>query len=1145
MNKGNIGWVISLWIDTLQIELNDRDRLPHLSWSPYDRVTINEVKNFADFFETKEVEMWNGTVQRLHLIPTKPEKWKPGNQCLIDVLEGKEISYGIYCIITARYQNRFRNVNDVEDRIFEKIEQYLEGKDVQWQAFHSLGAEDFVGIFLANSIIDIAGISEMLRKLTYEENIHKKVVFSSVYSFMGLNDPKYCQEPKANLIVRLFLKPGFSRKEISENLKTELKKVFGKNFSEKDVCEILSGKGGLEVRIPNHAKILSCFHNNENAVFNGQSNFYKNYIEGSRTYWCVDEEKVENNDTCIGEVDVYREGNIENNICQIPNIHPISKFIMKEYERLINSQRCLWWRPILKSQFEVYSEFVKEYTEDGNEKALCTLNNVVQTVLLHINQATTPIYEVPYHNYYYAGSYNDVLRMYYGVIASVFNIAYKLPRDEETYQYEISYCVDFEATTKVHSTMYKLKNGTRRFVVFHLPYDAFMRFDKTIKLLLHEVFHYVAPYSRSNRNLILINIWIINVFEIYIKYLQEQGLTEENSKNIFECFYEHFEEICRSVEKELGDELDEKILNDFTTENKVRKLRNIPEKICEIICKWVCENLGLWIKEVRHCCIYEKVYPYLVGNQASEYFLEGIRRVALAAKEAFCDLNMIYILKLSLKHYIYLFLDIFLKKYSRTSVIMKLDELNKNKQLSIGSYELRIGLVLDQYYSKELENSEPERYRDALIEEINVIKEEEQDEIFGLFCEYVKNVYTGYLSKYRKEHSLYREFFSGERKWFELFLGDEDIYKKLRSATSSHETIGEYCSVISNFMNEEIEERLLGIGKKNKVVRRRGNICQNWEKEKIVTCDLGEYVKECCQIIHEWGDEVVWFRGLCSHEYNLAPSLFRNLDSEISLYANQAKFLMDAYYITLSRPNLWNENMGNRFEHMCLLQHYGIPTSLLDFSDDMLVALHFALNPDDPKDVEKVNEYIHQPKVVLFNPFKYNEAIISIKKGMPIKQSKSISPFLLDVQAKEYFVDDLTDDYLQNHSEKYTKDYRPCGRTNLYPRPLVIRRGNERIQAQKGTFVAFNLFACPDKKSVKPYSYLELEKIQEEYYELLKQHSEPIEKGEFIKEIYINKMAVPVIKEQLKTMNVTAAHTYPELYRLFSEYMDRKRNKRL
>ena len=270
---------------------------------------------------------------------------------------------------------------------------------------------------------------------------------------------------------------------------------------------------------------------------------------------------------------------------------------MREYERLINSHRCLWWKPILKNQYEVYSEFIKEYTDDGNEAALCTLNNKVQTVLLHINQATTPIYEVPYHNYYYSGSYNDILRMYYGIIASIFNIAYKLPRNEETYQYEISYCVDFEATTKVHSSMYTLKNDKRRFVIFHLPYDAFMKFDKTVKLLLHEVFHYVAPFSRSSRNYIFVRVWIILVFEQYIDYLKNKGLTEENSKNIVEYFYKHYGYLCKNVEDKLGDLLSKKISNDFTTISKLNKLKDVPEKICEIICGELNQNLVFGLKK--------------------------------------------------------------------------------------------------------------------------------------------------------------------------------------------------------------------------------------------------------------------------------------------------------------------------------------------------------------------------------------------------------------------------------------------------------------------------------------------------------------------------------------------------------------------
>jgi len=323
------------------------------------------------------------------------------------------------------------------------------------------------------------------------------------------------------------------------------------------------------------------------------------------------------------------------------------------------------------------------------------------------------------------------------------------------------------------------------------------------------------------------------------------------------------------------------------------------------------------------------------------------------------------------------------------------------------------------------------------------------------------------------------------------------------------------------------------------------NIKQNWQKNRIEICNLGDYVEQNCRIIQEWGEKTVWFRGMCSDFFSLLPSLFRKLDFDLSLYANQTKFLKDAYYITISESNLWKEQIQGTLKHMSILQHYGIPTSLLDFSDDMLVALHFALNPDVPEDLEKVDNYIYQPKVIIFNPYKYNEAIMNMQAGGLAEQSYDISPFLLNIHdnlLSEYCVNDMSEEYLRKHSLEYTKSYKPNPRINKYPRPIAIEREHARIQAQKGTFLAYNLSALPEKEGKKKedyYNYLSLERIQEDYLHMLEQQNISSEKGEFIKEIYINKLAIPTIKKQLKTMNITTARVYPELFRLFSEYMDK------
>lgn len=1151
MNRENIGWIVSLWIDAFQTQINDREDLPYLSWSPYDRVTIDEVTNFSDFFnETKSLN-WSGTVQRLHLIPMGVCNWKLNEGCLIATPDSKNRKYGIYCIVTARFKQHFQNLNEIDTRIQNKLSDCLQGEDIQWQGFHSLGAEDYVGIFLANDIVTLSNAVDIIKQFTYTENGSRqnKILFDSVYSLLGFNDSDFEQEPKADLLVRLYPKSGYTRQEINLQLKTEFNKVFGDSAEKIRIREIVSGKSCLEIEIPSHVKSLVCFHNNENAIFNGQSKFYKDYIESSRTYWCISQGHILNaDDANIGTLISYSDKVSVYTMFEVNYIHPISKFILKEYERMIGSTRCLWWKSILQHQYETYVGFVKEYTDEGNENALCMLNNEVQTVLLHINQAIAPIYEVPYHNYYYAGSYNDILKMYYGVIADIFNIAYKLPHDKDTYQYEIAYSVNFEAATKVHSSIYTMKNDTRRFVVFHLPYDAFMKFDRTIQLLLHEVFHYIAPFSRHNRNFIFLKIIINYIWEQYIAYLTEKGLTENNSKVIMGYFFKHFGALCQTIEKVINNDFFELVLNEFTMLNPKIDLAKFSEEIFVILYSKANQDLEVWFEEVKCDNTFNKVHEALFGNRTDRRysFIENIRRTALAEKEAFCDLNMIYILGLSLNDYLLLLYDSLFGDYNKEKVNEDLDVLIDTKKIKIGSFELRIGMVLN-YYLDLPSDADVEAYRDSFDEELKKISDENPNTPKKFYA-YLSNAYERYLTNYRTEIMLHKEFFSGEKKWFDFFKNN-DSNKKLKDAASGQTQIKDYISVIRNFKSTELENHDLTLCKTQTLTAKYANIdVKEFVSSPIEVCDLGDYVTRCCRMINDWKDKVVWFRGICNKSYKLTPSLFRNIDEKLSLYSRQAGFLKGAYYATLSEPTLWTEQLKNVLEHMSFLQHYGIPTSLLDFTDDMLMALHFALNPDDKGDLEAVDKHILQPKVVLFNPFIYNDAVASLKKGEPVSQPRNESPICVDIrdeQLLEYYVHNTSKTFLTEHSENHTKPYIPNPRTNLYPLPIAVRRANARITAQNGTFLAYNLNADPDKRiqdKDQYYSYLALENIQNEYWKLLELEGKPKEDGTFIKEIYINKIAISTIKKQLKTMHITTARAYPEIFRIFDEYMDEQKS---
>ncbi len=79
----------------------------------------------------------------------------------------------------------------------------------------------------------------------------------------------------------------------------------------------------------------------------------------------------------------------------------------------------------------------------------------------------------------------------------------------------------------------------------------------------------------------------------------------------------------------------------------------------------------------------------------------------------------------------------------------------------------------------------------------------------------------------------------------------------------------------------------------------------------------------------------VWYRGHSDAEWNLEPKLMRiNERPPETYYLN--KFKQDASIILNHQPK-------SEFEWLFLMQHYGVPTRLVDWSESPLVGLYFSL----------------------------------------------------------------------------------------------------------------------------------------------------------------------------------------------------------
>jgi hypothetical protein len=237
-------------------------------------------------------------------------------------------------------------------------------------------------------------------------------------------------------------------------------------------------------------------------------------------------------------------------------------------------------------------------------------------------------------------------------------------------------------------------------------------------------------------------------------------------------------------------------------------------------------------------------------------------------------------------------------------------------------------------------------------------------------------------------------------------------------------------------------------------------------------------------------DSTLWFRGSGKASYTLLPSIHRH--STISTAEKVIELetkIMDRFN-QRSVPFLAKPlDKKNDWEVLFFMQHYGIPTRLLDWSENPFIALYFSLTSAPYKIVARKREYEEDACIWVLDPVVWNQ--------------ESLKDFSYDkgiLSVEDHFVDSF-------------KPRTPFG--NIIEKPVGIfgTHNSSRIVSQRGVFTVFG-------KKIKP--------MEETYID------ESFPQDCLIK-LTVPKDKILLLLNSLTSIGITDSVVYPDLEGLAKE----------
>lgn len=188
--------------------------------------------------------------------------------------------------------------------------------------------------------------------------------------------------------------------------------------------------------------------------------------------------------------------------------------------------------------------------------------------------------------------------------------------------------------------------------------------------------------------------------------------------------------------------------------------------------------------------------------------------------------------------------------------------------------------------------------------------------------------------------------------------------------------------------------------------------------------------------------EELWFRGLQSTVYELTPTLYRPPSLDSGFDQVETSLLHD--FRSRARGFLGNNDSARRtdWEWYAAARHHGLPSRLLDWTGNVLVALFFALEKYWGK-MDKALWSESRNKTLACEPDDLQPCVWVLEAGSLNDIAQGMNE-IISLDSKERF--------LRSYYPNRKKNRVSRTRSNRWPVALYPPRMHERISAQHGYF---------------------------------------------------------------------------------------------